>query len=235
MSPTFRVYTPACSTKLCFEVCAFVFAKGLPFRQVLCQTNDQCEQVNRGIQQLMPASPELKIQNEKGVTLFVIRQRDPVICVQNVYVNDSNSQSQILQHANGDTATIVGWTQRFNEKEKKEELMVTVYWGNANADVNVDNPTTYWSLDDFASSFKLAYAITIHKSQGSEYDAGVVVLSPKCRWFAQRSLLYTAITRFKSECTIFALDADLDATVKAPIHLYVMGNMTNRLQTAVAI
>ena len=231
-SHTFRVYTPARSTELCSEVCAFVIAKGYPFIQVLCQTNDQCEEINRGIQQLMPASSKLEIK-VKDVTSFVIRQSDRLICVGNVYVDDYNDVTdeyiRKLQHANGDTATVIRWNE-VKKARTKVLVTVTVHW-----DVGVgESAQTVWAIDEFARYFQLAYAITIHKSQGSEYDAGVVVLSPKCRWFAQRSSLYTAITRFKSECAIFALDVDLDAAINAPMHLPIIGNMARRLQAAEA-
>jgi exodeoxyribonuclease V alpha subunit len=41
----------------------------------------------------------------------------------------------------------------------------------------------------------LAYAITIHKSQGSEYPAVVIALSTQHYPMLQRNLLYTAVTR----------------------------------------
>jgi len=43
----------------------------------------------------------------------------------------------------------------------------------------------------------LAYAITIHKSQGSEFDAVVIPLVPGAPMIITRNLLYTAITRAK--------------------------------------
>jgi exodeoxyribonuclease V alpha subunit len=43
----------------------------------------------------------------------------------------------------------------------------------------------------------LAYAISIHKSQGSEYPAVVVPILPQHYIMLQRNLLYTAITRAK--------------------------------------
>ena len=42
-----------------------------------------------------------------------------------------------------------------------------------------------------------AYAVTIHKSQGSEYPAVVIPLMPQHYMMLQRSLLYTAVTRGK--------------------------------------
>lgn len=44
----------------------------------------------------------------------------------------------------------------------------------------------------------LAYAITVHKSQGSEYDGVVLALSSGHYMIMTRNLLYTAITRAKS-------------------------------------
>ena len=43
-----------------------------------------------------------------------------------------------------------------------------------------------------------AYAVTIHKSQGSEYPAVVIPLLPGARALMNRNLIYTAITRAKS-------------------------------------
>ena len=43
----------------------------------------------------------------------------------------------------------------------------------------------------------LAYACTIHKSQGSEYPAVIVVLDSSHSIMLQRNLIYTGITRAK--------------------------------------
>ena len=45
---------------------------------------------------------------------------------------------------------------------------------------------------------ELAYAITVHKSQGSEYPAVIVPMYPGPRMLMTRNLLYTAVTRAKS-------------------------------------
>ena len=49
---------------------------------------------------------------------------------------------------------------------------------------------------------ELAYAITIHKAQGSEYPAVVLPLLPGPRLLYNRNLLYTAVTRAKKCITI---------------------------------
>jgi exodeoxyribonuclease V alpha subunit len=49
---------------------------------------------------------------------------------------------------------------------------------------------------------ELSYAITIHKSQGSEYPAVILPLLAGPRLLFNRNLLYTAITRAKACVTI---------------------------------
>ena len=49
---------------------------------------------------------------------------------------------------------------------------------------------------------ELAYAITIHKSQGSEYPAVVIPLFQGPRMLMNRNLIYTAVTRAKKCVTI---------------------------------
>jgi hypothetical protein len=55
---------------------------------------------------------------------------------------------------------------------------------------------TYWPSDlgEDGSLLELAYALTVHKAQGSEFDTVFVVLPNPCR-ILSRELLYTALTR----------------------------------------
>ncbi len=54
---------------------------------------------------------------------------------------------------------------------------------------------------------ELAYAITIHKAQGSEYPAVVIPLLQGPRQLYNRNLLYTAVTRAKKCVTLVGSDA----------------------------
>lgn len=60
----------------------------------------------------------------------------------------------------------------------------------------------------------LAYAVTIHKSQGSEYPAIVVPLVQQHYMLLQRNLLYTAITRAKRLCVLIGQPRALEVAVK---------------------
>jgi exodeoxyribonuclease V alpha subunit len=55
---------------------------------------------------------------------------------------------------------------------------------------------------DQLDHLELAYAITIHKSQGSEYPAVVIALHRAHRVMLRRNLLYTAITRARRFCCL---------------------------------
>jgi len=49
---------------------------------------------------------------------------------------------------------------------------------------------------------QLAYAVSIHKSQGSEFEAVIVAILPEHHVMLQRNLLYTAVTRAKRLCVV---------------------------------
>lgn len=63
---------------------------------------------------------------------------------------------------------------------------------------------------ELAENLELAYAITIHKSQGSEYSVVILAVSPRfaLEWsmkssFGSKNLLYTALTRAKNNVLLY--------------------------------
>lgn len=69
-------------------------------------------------------------------------------------------------------------------------------------------------LFDEADQLTLAYAATIHKSQGSEYEAVVIALMPQHRVMLRRNLLYTAVTRGRKLVVIVGDDAAVRMAVR---------------------
>lgn len=55
--------------------------------------------------------------------------------------------------------------------------------------------------DEFEASLELAYALTVHKSQGSEFGLVLLILPNPCRLLS-RELLYTALTRQRDRIVI---------------------------------
>ena len=60
--------------------------------------------------------------------------------------------------------------------------------------------------EDQDAAIELAYAITIHKSQGSDFDTVFVVL-PKTGRILSRELIYTALTRAKKRVVLLVQDS----------------------------
>lgn len=93
------------------------------------------------------------------------------------------------------------------QKDNGEEGM-GVYNGDIGFIESIDRPTKTLLIrfDDrvaeylfeMAPELELAYAITVHKSQGSEFEAVVMPLTSYKSKMHYRNLLYTAVTRAKS-------------------------------------
>jgi exodeoxyribonuclease V alpha subunit len=60
----------------------------------------------------------------------------------------------------------------------------------------------------------LAYAVTVHKSQGSEYPAVVMVVSTQHYMMLQRNLLYTGLTRAKKTMVFLGSKRAIGMAVK---------------------
>lgn len=148
------------------------------------------EGLNPLLQNALNPSSKAKNEIEVGNTLF--REGDKVMQIKNNYQLEWEIVSKYnipidkgLGVFNGDIGTILSidavnreMCVEFDDKRK----------------VNYN----YENLEEL----ELAYAITIHKSQGSEYPAVVLPILSGPRLLFNRNLLYTAITRAKECVTI---------------------------------
>jgi exodeoxyribonuclease V alpha subunit len=88
------------------------------------------------------------------------------------------------------------------------------------------NPISLMHITDFETAF----AMTIHKSQGSEYQDVAVVLPPnKENKLLSRELLYTAITRAKEKAFVYSTDEVLKKTIATKVKR--ISGITRRLQS----
>lgn len=84
-----------------------------------------------------------------------------------------------------------------------------IYNGDVGMVCEIDSATSYMAVkyDDKIAVYEtesfndldLAYSMTVHKSQGSEFEAVVIPLYGKSSRLYYRNLLYTAVTRAKSK------------------------------------
>jgi exodeoxyribonuclease V alpha subunit len=79
--------------------------------------------------------------------------------------------------------------------------------------VEMDGRNVEYERDDF-DTLTLAYAITAHKSQGSEYPAVVIPLTTAHFVMLQRNLLYTAVTRGKRLVVLIGMKRAVQLAVR---------------------
>jgi exodeoxyribonuclease V alpha subunit len=61
------------------------------------------------------------------------------------------------------------------------------------------------------------YAMTIHKSQGSQFNTAAVLLPPADSPILTRELLYTAVTRARRHLVLIGTEATIRAAVTRPV------------------
>ena len=102
---------------------------------------------------------------------------------------------------NGFVGRIVGIT-----RDDSDKATISVQYPD------MPNLVTYTSED--WEDIQLAYATTVHKSQGSEYPCVVLIQHDLHRNMLQRNLLYTGLTRAKKVCVILGTMNALDRAVQ---------------------
>jgi len=110
----------------------------------------------------------------------------------NVYPKD-NSLEYI---ANGEIGMVTGQFKRKNAKYKGQPKNVEIEFSSQKG-----YSYTFWSSDfkeEADSPIELAYALTVHKAQGSEFGKVFLVVPNPC-FLLSREMLYTSLTRQKEK------------------------------------
>ncbi|MDD7184530.1 MAG: ATP-dependent RecD-like DNA helicase [Ruminococcus sp.] len=147
-------------------------------------------EINRFLQRHLNPPEDFKpeIRNQ----LYTLRLGDKVMQTKNnyniVWYKDDESGSGIY---NGDIGRI--------EKINRSSMEVTV---------NFDGRTAVYTAD-MLSQLELAYAITVHKSQGCEFDAVIMPVTCEFKKLCYRNLLYTAVTRAKKLLILIGTEDDI--------------------------
>ena len=69
-------------------------------------------------------------------------------------------------------------------------------------------------------AIETAFAMTIHKSQGSQFDTAVVLLPAPTSRILTRELLYTAATRARTRLILVGTEAAIRGAVRGPSHAH---------------
>ncbi len=107
-------------------------------------------------------------------------------------------------------------------------IIFKVHKGDDKVTVFYDDKTVEYEGDEL-EQLSLAYASTIHKSQGSEYPAVVVILDSSHYMMLQRNLLYTAITRAKGHVWVLSAPGAFATAVRNNRSVRRFTRLTERL------
>ncbi|MCM1114814.1 MAG: ATP-dependent RecD-like DNA helicase [Clostridium sp.] len=165
--------------------------------QVLCPSRKGevgTENLNALLQaRLNPPAPDKAEIRNRG---YILREGDKVMQIKNNYdvpwfKSDDNGTGVF----NGD----IGILTRI---DKANDII----------NVQFDDREAMYSIEN-AKEIELAYAMTVHKSQGSEFDAVVLPTVNTPPKLAYRNLFYTALTRAKSLLVIVGNEGSVKAMV----------------------
>jgi exodeoxyribonuclease V alpha subunit len=156
--------------------------------QVLCPMNKGTVgigNINRVLQEAInPMDPE-KREVERG--FMRLRTGDRIIQLKNNYKKDVY---------NGTIGQVTGI-------DKKDEKLFALFQGK----------TVEYDFDEL-DEIRLAYCISIHKSQGSEFRCVVLCLVNAHYIMLRRKLIYTAVTRARERCVIMGEKRALQMAIR---------------------
>lgn len=151
--------------------------------QVLCPSRKKRGgTANLNIELQKTLNPETTNKNQLSFNNIIFRECDKVMQIRNNYdleytKDDGTSDIGVF---NGD----IGYIQRIDKLSKT-------------MDVRFEDRVYTYTQEEFIQ-LEHAYAITVHKSQGCEFNAVVLCIADTAQELQYRNLLYTAITRAKN-------------------------------------
>lgn len=146
---------------------------------------------------LNPPSPD---KAQKAFGEKILREGDKVMQIKNNYdmkwesITGGDTGSGVF---NGD----IGFIEQIDPLNKQISVVLD------------DERRVIYSFDQ-VEELELAYAITVHKSQGSEFDAVVMPVYQAAPLLMRRKLFYTAITRAKKLVVLVGNEASIYTMVK---------------------
>jgi exodeoxyribonuclease V alpha subunit len=140
---------------------------------------------------------KFKRKNEKEKVDKYFQHSDKIIRLYNWYTGWGENRK--LKLSNGSTGVVTVKPKSFYKDGEKIEYEERKYYFR-------DSDFPLASIDD-EENFDLAYAITVHKSQGSDFR-NVFLIIPQKQSLLSKELLYTALTRSKFRLFVFVQDTE---------------------------
>ena len=167
--------------------------------------------LNKALQEKMNPARHGKVEHTTKTGVF--RVGDKIIQTRNNY------DQEVF---NGETGIITMFDEDYSDKGA---FKITFGTGKR-------AHTVYYESFELSSEIMLAYALTIHKSQGSEYPCVVLVMSTDHYIMLARNLAYTGLTRAKQTAIVVGQRKAVAVAIKndKPVRRYT--GLQNRLRDA---
>lgn len=161
------------------------------------------KELNKSLQEVLnPKTDEIE---EKAYGGIIFREGDRVMQIKNNYdiYWEKGSRDNLRTYEAG-TGIFNGEYGRIVKIDNKERQM----------EVEFDDGKITWYAFSDLDQLEHAYAITIHKAQGSEFDVVILVIPQSSNMLLTRNLLYTALTRAKKLLIVIGNKNLIDFMIK---------------------
>ena len=144
------------------------------------------KELNKSLQEAL--NPKVDDIEEKNYGEIIFREGDRIMQIKNNYdiywEKGSRNDLRTYEAGTGVFNGEIGRVARIDLNERQVK-------------VEYDDKKVAWYAFSELDQLEHAYAITIHKAQGSEFDVVILVVPPSSNMLLTRNLLYTGITRAK--------------------------------------
>lgn len=157
------------------------------------------KELNKLLQETVNPQSDEKKERKFGETIF--REGDRIMQVKNNYEIYWEKHEEGFETGSGVFNGEFGTIENINEKEKQIQI-------------KFDDEKIAWYGFNELEQIEHAYAITVHKSQGSEFDVVIMPISQTAPMLLTRNLLYTGMTRAKKLLIIIGNKNILDFMIQ---------------------
>lgn len=157
------------------------------------------KELNHLLQEAINPYSEDKKEKKFGDSIF--REGDRIMQIKNNYDIYWEKRNPIYETGSGVFNGEFGTIKQINEQEK-------------NIKIQFDDEKVVWYQFNELEQIDLAYAITVHKAQGSEFDVVIMVVGQSAPMLLTRNLLYTGMTRAKKMLIIIGNKNTIDFMIR---------------------
>ena len=155
-------------------------------------------ELNKELQNALNPANEKKKEKSYGDQIF--REGDRVMQIKNdydIFWEKEDTHEVGTGIFNGEIGTIT----KIDQEEKQIKI-------------EFDDEKTAWYSYNSLEELELAYSITVHKSQGSEFNVVVLVIPQTAPMLLTKNVLYTAITRAKKLLVVIGPNKVVEYMIK---------------------